>query len=206
MTVNDGFEFVLNGISACLKRNGFSRDHHLWHRRTPAFLQMLSLQKSQWNTNEEVCFTFNLGFFSPDAAQIATQYFDLAMTKKKTMSNCFPQLRIGYASPVDVWWTLHNPPQSEPVLESCRKRLEEETIPMLDSMESPEKLVYFLRGLPRTRFLPGVRDRLFYLGLLAFCGEIREAEYELRNLRDQTKDNALTQKLQAFEHFLQAGR
>jgi len=90
-------------IEPPLKSLGFRRRGANYFRQLSEIWWLVSVQRSRWNTKEELSFTLNIGIYVPQAT--AGLYGN--QPKHPGIADCILHLRLGYLQhPVDCWWTL----------------------------------------------------------------------------------------------------
>jgi hypothetical protein len=106
MTASKAFQaFVLDRVSACLKRHGFAKKGNTFRRRRAEVCHVISVQKSGKSASEAVVFTMNLGVASLRLLARSEVEFD-----KCTIDDCHWRQRLASVSPraEDVWWTVRD--------------------------------------------------------------------------------------------------
>ena len=182
MNLDDKFKFIHTELSIMLKNHGFHKHGFLWYRQHKEFKHVIQIQKSQWNTDTEISFTFNFGIFLPALAEFSAQRFNVFFTKSLSMSNCFPNLRIGYISEKDIWWTCKQDSDLANIINEVSTSLINICFYLFNSVSSNETLLLFLTNIPSNKFLLGIREQILYVSLLILCNEQTHAKSELGKL------------------------
>lgn len=94
-----------SGLAKCLKGEGYVKKTRTFYLRKPEIIQVVNVQASMGNLDNEGRFTLNLGLYSQDLAALLEGKSDEEFPKEY---HCVLRQRIGFLMPVkkDHWWTL----------------------------------------------------------------------------------------------------
>ena len=68
-------EILNNLVFPFFKELGFKKNGHGFNKKTKELIQVVNIQKSKWNNQESLQFTFNIGFFSYELSEIVAPKF-----------------------------------------------------------------------------------------------------------------------------------
>ena len=91
------------GLHPALKKMGFQRNAHTFRRARENCIQLINVQGSWTNFQDQGQFTINLGVYFQEAARIHGLY---RVTNRPVISDCMVHERIGNLMPDlrDFWW------------------------------------------------------------------------------------------------------
>ncbi len=142
---------VKEWIQPSLKSHKFKKRGLRWNRDRGCFVDVVSVQKATYSTEQAVVFTINLGVFVPSfyEAVWGTAFSGFAME-----ADCAVQLRLGelmegklYGGALDRWWTVSDPVSVESAGSEIRKAFEEELIPFFASLDTFEAIADHMRQI-----------------------------------------------------------
>jgi len=94
-----------NLIAPFIKGLGFKKKGDNYYRSLNDITQYISLQKSRWNSNERIEFTFNIGFYNSAIYNLTHESQILPTTIKEY--DCLVNFRLGhFIHETDHWYTL----------------------------------------------------------------------------------------------------
>jgi hypothetical protein len=94
---------VKQDLAPSLRRLGFKKQRRNFRRPTTASVQVINVQSSAWNFEDEASFTVNLGLYFPDVASALGDGPDPSPAEY----DCHVRSRIGaLVDGVDRWWKV----------------------------------------------------------------------------------------------------
>ncbi len=104
--LQDEFDVLITKIVfPVFKENNFKKKGNNFNRKTQDMVQFFDVQKSQWNSKENVSFTFNIGFYSEKVFK-EIESSDISDFPK--MNDCFLQTRVGHIFyGTDKWFDIN---------------------------------------------------------------------------------------------------
>jgi len=158
-TVMDGLyrATVNESISRVLIGNGYKRSSSTWRKWSGDICHMASVQRSQWNHEELISFTINLGIYVRGFVPLV---YPLPEPTNPSVIDCCMQCRLSMLSPerCDTWWEFRpvsdRSDASKSVVE-ITDLLETYGLSFFDRFSSLETIVNYLRS-PRSRSEPTI--------------------------------------------------
>jgi len=97
-------EILRNVIFPFFKEHGFKRNGNGFNRKTKELIQVVNVQKSQWNHQDNISFTLNIGFLD---AEMYVEDWSKEIPKFVREYNCQIRFRLGQiAKGNDYWYQL----------------------------------------------------------------------------------------------------
>ncbi|MBV9852549.1 MAG: DUF4304 domain-containing protein [Armatimonadetes bacterium] len=151
--LEERFKTVIHeALTSTLTPQGFRRRGRVYVRRLEDLAWMMDVQRSRYNTREEIQFTINCGVYVP---HVLSTYLGLPEPISPTSVDCCISARIGMLSEdrLDKWWTLRDQaqaPEDEQAALDVRKRITRHVLPFLERFPSTREVaVYLERPRPR---------------------------------------------------------
>jgi hypothetical protein len=99
-------EILKNLVFPFFKELGFKKSGNGFNKKTNELTQVVNIQKSRWNHQDNVSFTFNIGFF---VAEIYTENWNKEIPKFIREYDCQICFRLGQVvKGNDYWYELNN--------------------------------------------------------------------------------------------------
>lgn len=108
-------DLVKGTITPFFKELGFKRDRHCFNKKTNDIIQVINIQKSQWNHVNNLSFTFNIGFFNSD---IYKDSWEKEEPKFIREDDCQVHFRLGHITKKRDYWYELNEKKSKADLEN----------------------------------------------------------------------------------------
>ena len=130
------------GVHPALKREGFLKSARTFRRARTNCIQIINVQGSWTNYNDEGQFTINLAVYFPEAARLHGLF---RITDRPSESDCMVNQRIGHLMPAqrDYWWKFDSKSDldknAEEVVSACLNY----GIPWLDEHSTIEGAIQF---------------------------------------------------------------
>jgi hypothetical protein len=102
--ISEQIDYIIKvGVHPLLKQEGFLKSSHTFRRTDSNCIQIISIQGSRSNYDDQGQFTVNLAVYFPEAAKIHGAY---RITDRPVESDCMINQRIGHLMSVgkDYWW------------------------------------------------------------------------------------------------------
>jgi len=139
MTTEELFKQITNEcISTPLKKIGFKKDVSNYSRDFPSFSQIINIQKSRWNTSEEIQFVLNIGFYN---SKYHSELSKLPEPKKPKEYDCFVRFRLNKLTHnKDYWYSIKNSMECSNLKAEIENNFVNQLIPFLESNKTFEQL------------------------------------------------------------------
>lgn len=99
-------EILKNIVYPFFKELGFKKNGNGFNKKTNELIQVVNIQKSRWNHQDNVSFTFNIGFF---VAEIYNENWNKEVPKFVREYDCQIRTRLGQVvKGNDYWYELNN--------------------------------------------------------------------------------------------------
>lgn len=175
------FRLFISSLGARLTAAGFKRKGSSFYIKRDCNVGILNVQKSRWNTKEQISFTINVGIFCNRIAQ----FVDGVENDHPCVWDCHLKQRIGFLMPdkKDMWWSLTSE-EAPGLREQVASLVSDIAIPYVQNHMSDDALY----ALWMAGECPGVRNvqRGVFLSTLAKLdgkeADLRKACQELRDL------------------------
>lgn len=123
------------GLRPRLRDCGFRRNSTHYWRGEGDVIQVLSVQKSQWNSSDSGKFTLNLGVHFPLVAEVLLGRDN--MPRPPQESYCILRQRAGMLlSGRDEWWTVTPETDVDELAGTLQRALEEHVLPWFERNKS----------------------------------------------------------------------
>jgi hypothetical protein len=132
-----------NHVAPYLKALGFKKKAANFWRETDDFIDLVNVQKSQWNSADEAQFTLNLGIYWRDV-QTEIQREAKSMPPKELECTVFERLGALFAGN-DFWWSVHSRTNADELGKEVVEKLENFGLPWLDNGHNPETTCRYLK-------------------------------------------------------------
>jgi|SaaInlV_125m_DNA_1040241.scaffolds.fasta_scaffold44348_2 hypothetical protein len=126
-----------NFIKPYFKKIGFKTSGQTFYLENEGFIKIIQIQKSQFNSAENVRFTFNIGVFDT----YVNEKLNISIKKPKP-SDCVIEKRIGFLCPEnkDTWFSIDNSTDQELFSSNLKNIFNQYLLSYLDSFQSIEDL------------------------------------------------------------------
>jgi hypothetical protein len=143
MTNEEVFKIIISeSIHSNLKILGFIKQSTNFIRRLNDFIQIVNVQKSQWNTNEETRFVLNIGFYNSEFHRELTQ---LPEPKNPKEYDCFVRFRLNQITHhTDYWYSIIENQSYIETKNNVHSDIITKLIPFLEANRSFEKLYNYV--------------------------------------------------------------
>ena len=100
------FDEILNNlVFPFFKELGFKKNGNGFNKKTKELIQVVNIQKSKWNNQSDLQFTFNIGFFN---AEIYSEFYKNEIPKFIREYDCQIKFRLGQVvKGNDYWYELN---------------------------------------------------------------------------------------------------
>jgi len=134
-------------LAPLMKSQGFYRKGQRFWRKNADRIEVLDLQKSQWNSSGQAEFTINMGVFWPAIDAFSE---DPVRRLPPRTSDCTINERIGrlFGDGLDFWWEVHGPGDIVRLGQDLCNKVSSCALPWLASMRSVRALVAYDRKHP----------------------------------------------------------
>ncbi|OKS87608.1 DUF4304 domain-containing protein [Mucilaginibacter polytrichastri] len=142
--LNEEFKTLVKiGVAPKLKELGFKKSNFNFNRPLDELVQCINIQRSQWNHNESVSFTFNIGFYNEKIYRLLRNHIKLSNFIKVT--DCFIWGRSGsLIYNRDHWYELNLEKSYSDVFSEVINDLENYIIPLFEKYSKLNTLTHFL--------------------------------------------------------------
>lgn len=146
---------VESDIKPLLQERGFRKRASLFWRDNGDVIDVITIQKSQWNDSTSARFTINLGLYWKQVQALVDRAVPLPREY-----DCTVQTRIGGLLPerTDLWWEVADSEVSV-VARDVTEKLEQYGLPWLENGHTIERTMEYLEQ----RSLKAWRDKLMAL-------------------------------------------
>jgi hypothetical protein len=142
--LNEEFKTVLKEIIAPkLKEIGFKKSNLNFNRSFDDVIQLINIQKSQYNHSERLIFTVNIGFYNSRIFEISRNRTE---PKFVTIDNCFLWGRSGlliYGH--DYWYELNFNSDFKDLVVKIEDDFRDHIFPLYERFQKLNSLIDFLR-------------------------------------------------------------
>lgn len=105
-------EILKNLVFPFFKELGFKKNGNAFNKKTSELTQVLNIQKSKWNHQDNVSFTLNIGFFVAEIYN--TEHWNKEIPKFIREYDCQIRFRLGQVvRGNDYWYELNNTTKKE---------------------------------------------------------------------------------------------
>ena len=129
-------ELLRSDIAPFMKTQSFRRKgRHFW-REHGRVIDVLNLQKSQWNDGREARFCINLGLVWPEVQAGIPGRF---VSNPPSADNCTVRLRLGHLlTGKDYWWSVSDATPVEQLGAEIVQALTEHALPWMEKGHDPK--------------------------------------------------------------------
>ena len=130
------------GLHPVLKREGFLKSARTFRRARTKCIQIINVQGSWTNYNDQGEFTVNLAVYFPEAARLDGLF---RITDRPSESDCIVNERIGHLMPVkrDHWWKFDSKSDSDKIAKEVVSVCVDYGIPWLEKHSTIEGAIQF---------------------------------------------------------------
>lgn len=139
---------VKNSITPLLKSYGFKKNGDTYIKNMKNIVWVIDIQKSRWNDENELQFTFNCGIYFSALAFI---YSNTPNSSIPRIAGCCIHSRIEMLSKskLDKWWSLQqeiSPGQNTVIIQEVEACIQSLVIPFLEKFNSINDILDFLKN------------------------------------------------------------
>lgn len=164
-------EILENVISPFFKEMGFRKNGNNFNRKTNELIQAVSVQKSQWNSQDKVSFTFNIGFFD---SEIYLEKSKQTIPKFICEYDCQVRFRIGQITKgSDYWYELNKSSKKENLEIEIKVDLNNSLKPILEKNTDLASIKYLLLN---DSILTAATPNIYKINFLFKTGEIQKGK------------------------------
>ena len=141
---NEFKKLVKEVIAPQLRELDFKKSNTNFNRHVDGIVQLLNIQKSQYNHSERILFTINIGFYNSEVFKISKNKTEVP--KFITIDNCFVRGRTGrliYGH--DYWYELSTEKSYESVLNQVDQDLRKYILPLFKYLETLNSIVELIK-------------------------------------------------------------
>ncbi len=136
------FDELIKEIHKLLKPYNFKKSGNNFYKDYSNFGQILNIQKSRWNTKDDIEFTINIGIFEPNFYQI---YYNKQIPKFPKTADCIYTIRIGYLkSNYDFWYNLYD--NYNKTKNEVTSDIKNYILPFFDNTNTSEKIFELIKN------------------------------------------------------------
>jgi len=169
-------EIIKLTVAPFFKGLGFKKNGNCFNRTTNDIIQVINIQKSQWNHVDNVSFTFNIGFFSSD---IYKDSWDKEIPKFIREYDCQVYFRLGHVTKqTDYWYELNKKTTSDELEKEIKDHLDNFLRPILETVQTMNSMKEFMMKNEDVKLAIPTADQIL---LLLKTGDGDKAERLLRN-------------------------
>jgi len=130
------------GIHPLLKREGFLKSSRTFRRSSTNYVQIINIQGSWTNYNDDGQFTVNLAVYFPEAAKIHGSF---RITDRPLASDCMVNQRIGHLMPArrDYWWNFDSKSDLDNIAQEVVSACVNYGLPWLDEYSTIKGAIKF---------------------------------------------------------------
>lgn len=182
------FNEIIKEIHSLLKSCKFKKKGNNFYKDYNEFGHLINVQKSSWNTKEEIDFTINIGIFEPKYWSAYNEKSNIPIFPKEI--DCVYRERIGnLKSNKDLWYKLDK--YNRDVKQGVMEDINLYALPFFERVNTYEKLLHFIEHTDIKH------SPLAKLILFAENNEIQKAKSEyltiLNNKTNETFKNRVIQ-------------
>lgn len=177
---NEFDDIVKEIIIPFFKELGFKRNGKSFNKKINDIVQVINIQKSQWNHQDNLSFTFNIGFLNED---IYRERWNKEAPKFVRVYDCQIHFRLGQLTKkMDYWYELNENRERIDLGNEIMNHLIKYLKPILDDNQTLNSLKDFLKRYESFKLTMPTIDQIL---LLLKTGGKEEAE---KFLRDEYKE------------------
>ena len=146
---------IIKHVAPFLRTAGFRKKAHNFWRDAGAVLDVVTIQKSQWNDADEARFTANLDLYWP-VVQVAIGRTAKTMPPKEY--DCVVSTRLGglFDDGRDFWWQVRDDADVHVVGPDVVQKLRDHGLPWLERGHDPQHSLEYARRVYRGERLDAV--------------------------------------------------
>ena len=139
-------DVIQKALTEPLTLHGFRKRGRVFAQQFDALVWVIDVQRSRYNTREEISFTVNCGVYVP---RVLNLYAGLPEPTNPTSTYCCIDVRIGMLAeePSDKWWTMRDETQlseDEYTIDDVRERIIIHALPFLECFPATYEVAKFL--------------------------------------------------------------
>ena len=148
-------------IAPAFKAIGFKKKNNNFYKSTNDLIQIFNVRKSQWNSKEDISFTFNIGFFNPD---IFKKTRDRPIPDVPKEYDCFISLRPGFiTNNKDKWYELNEKVNYNKLIAEINSDLQNSTISLFNNYQTLNSIKDLVREYPDLQKKMGITARFVFM-------------------------------------------
>lgn len=137
---------IQKALTEPLALHGFRKRGRAFARQFDTLAWVIDVQRSRYNTREEITFTVNCGVYVP---RVLNLYAGLPEPTNPTSTYCCIDARIGMLAeePLDKWWTMRGETQfseDKHTADDVQERITIHALPFLECLPSTYEVAQFL--------------------------------------------------------------
>jgi hypothetical protein len=148
-------EVLGSHIAPYLKALGFKKKAANFWRENDDWVDLVNLQKSQWNNANEAQFTLNLGIYWRDV-QTEIKREAKSMPPKELECTVFERLGALFIGN-DFWWSVHPGINADDLGKEVVEKLDKFGLPWLDKGHDPETTCRYLETTKSAYLIAAMR-------------------------------------------------
>ncbi len=177
------FNNIVKEIHSLLKPLNFKKKGNNFYKDYTELGHLINIQKSRWNSKEEIQFTINIGIFEPKVWLVKNDKMELPKFPKEI--DCLYRERIGFLkSNFDLWYKIDNRNKETEILNDIK----EYVLPFLKNITEKNKLVKLIES---EKFKNGLDKLIFF----SENNEIDKAKKEYKNLLENKRIESFIQRV-----------
>ena len=148
-------------VTPTFKQFGFKKKDKNFYRKTYDLTQIFNVQKSQWNSKDDIAFTFNIGFLNRD---IFLETWDRPIPNVPKEFDCFLSLRSGFITHnADKWYKLNNTTSYDKLVTEIRRDIHKSAIDLFEKYQTLTSLNGLIKDYPDLQQTIGTIPRFVFL-------------------------------------------
>ncbi len=148
-------------ITPTFKIIGFKKKANNFFKSTNDLIQIFNVQKSRWNSKENISFTFNIGFFSPEIFQETCGRATPVIPKEY---DCCIRIRSGFLTDKkDKWYELNEKINYNKLAIEIKSDLQKSAIDLFNKYQSLTSLNALINEYPDLQMTMGTIPRFIHL-------------------------------------------
>ncbi len=146
---------IIKHIAPFLKLAGFRKKAHNFWRDAGHVIDVITIQKSQWNDAADAQFAVNLGLYWP---RVQNAIGNTARGTPPREYDCVVRTRLGplFDGGRDFWWKVRDEADVQAVGSDVVEKLREHGLPWLERGHDPQQALEYARRLYRAERLEAV--------------------------------------------------
>lgn len=148
-------------IAPTFKMIGFKKKANNFYKSTNDLIQIFNVQKSQWNSKDDISFTFNIGFFSPEIFQ---ETWDRLIPDIPKEYDCFISFRSGFITDKkDKWYELNEKNNYDKLTIEIKSDLQKSAIDLFNNYQTLTSLKGLINESPDLQVTMGTIPRFVFM-------------------------------------------